>query len=97
MSFMTIAPQGICVSCFKREATCHWSEGSIASIHGFVEDLCKLCVVTRQLAYAEEMSAKIGQLKKDVARLEKELPELSKEKIKVLTGKRFDNCWWNTL
>lgn len=92
MSSITLKPQGVCSSCYKREATCHWSEGSIATIHGFVENLCKLCVVNRQLDHAEKMAVTIGKLKEEKAQLERDLPELSKEEIEKISYIKLDSA-----
>jgi hypothetical protein len=81
MSQVIYEPSGICQGCNKRKATSFFSEGSIAAIHGFYEQLCELCVVKRQLKHAEEMAAGIENLKAKLTTLENDLPELSEQEL----------------
>jgi hypothetical protein len=87
MSEIPYEPSGICQCCNKRKATCAFSEGSIAMIHGFYEQICELCMTKRQLKHAEEMVVSIEKLKSRLTLLESELPELSERELADITPK----------
>jgi hypothetical protein len=59
----------ICPNCNKRTGTVKYSEGGSALdfIHGFYDFWCEECVLTKQIAFAEERAAALPDLRRRLA------------------------------
>jgi protein-arginine kinase activator protein McsA len=75
---------GLCTSCHERLATTYWTEGTIAAVHGFVEAICEVCAIDRQLEHAKKMAESIHRLEQELVLLRMR-PKLTPEEIDKLS------------
>ena len=58
-----------CAQCHVRPGTEVWSESMLAYTHGMFERICLICSLDRQIAFAEELAAKLPEWKAQRAEL----------------------------
>lgn len=63
--------EGLCANCGLHKGTIKWvgEGGGIALVHGFYEMWCECCVLKEQIKHAEERSAALPGLRKELERL----------------------------
>ena len=69
-------PTGDCAWCGQRPAAVWWTEGAVAFVHGMATGVCERCCVSRQLAHAREMAARIPALEAQLAALDESADNL---------------------
>lgn len=64
-----MTPTQMCANCWKEPGTERWGD-ALAFSHGFEVLWCKRCVLTTQIAHAEERAAALPELRARLAALD---------------------------
>lgn len=62
----------LCTHCMRYKATDRWASDATAAIHGWTAWWCKRCVLRAQIEAAEEMAARLPDLREQLTRLGEE-------------------------